>query len=217
MKILVNSTQFRLLLETNGIDDFMDIFVNSYPKFEIIADDVREFIINSKCQNIEISNIAFSGAAGFALYDRVVLNKMLFNDVNNEYKLSYLLYAIFHELSHSYQYKKYGFDKMISFYTNEISISEAAEFMQYIENVADEFAIRKLRQIALKYKGEIDINYNIIKKAYKDVPIIHYIQFIKQIKNIIEKSGVKDKRQIPQLMYNYLKYMIIDVNSQKKK
>jgi len=215
MKIILNTKQLRLLLETEGIDNFINTFINAFPNADIIADDVKEFIINSKCPYIEINNIAV-GASGFALFDRVVINKKLFA-ANNNNDLSIILYTIFHEIAHSYQYKKYGTEKMVSFYKDEIDEVEAARFMAYVENVADEFAIRKMRQLKFKYKDNVNINPEKIKKVYADISLPYYVQLIRMIKNIIKKSGAKNNNEVSELMYNYFKYNIIDVNPQKKK
>lgn len=217
MKIILNTNQLRLLLETEGINDFMNTFINAFPNFDLIADDVKEFIINSKCPNIEISDIAFAGAQGFALFDRVVINKRLFNQENSVYNFNRTLYIIFHEISHSYQYKKYGTEKMVSFYNDEMPEIEAAKFMKYIENVADEFAIRKMRQLQIKYKNKLDIRSEMINKVYDKIPLEHYVSLIRTVKKMIKDSGLKDNNQISELMYNVFKYNNRNVNTKEKK
>ena len=79
---------------------------------------------------------------GLALESGVLINKMALNS-----PLPFLLFLIFHEVAHQYQFKKYGEDIMYNCYLGEISDTEAAEFMKHTEEIADDFGSRKIRQL----------------------------------------------------------------------
>ena len=116
--------------------------------------------------------------------------------------LTAFLFTIFHELSHQYQYRKYGKEKMLKLYTSEMSIEEAAKFMKEIEEVADELATRKLRELQ-KYGYLTDVN--VPKGFYKQLSLKSFENTIKYLKSQVEDSGLTSPDEISDLFYNWLK------------
>jgi hypothetical protein len=118
---------------------------------------------------------------------------------------TYFLYVLFHEIAHQYQYKKYGIDKIYDTYTGDISVEEGAKFMKYVENVADEFAIRKLREIEALHGNQIKLNVKSISKVYENVSVSQFVTLINQIIKIINDSNYKSKIDITEILYNHIK------------
>lgn len=180
-----------------GLAEFMNKITDRYPIVETYQDKIENFINKSDCKQISFENMTVA-AGGFSLSDRVVINEMMLN-----YPLPFFLYALFHEIAHQYQYKKYGEEKMYEFYLGKIPIEELAKFMQKVELTADEFAIRKCREF---------VKYNLLKPNevvkqgnYKNIPINHFIDFISQIRKAVEEKGITEPSKISEFLYNYIK------------
>lgn len=180
-----------------GIEEFIDIMTDKFPITETYRDKIENFINKSDCKNISFEQLKM-GVAGFSLSDRVVINTSTL-----KMPLPYFMYALFHEIAHQYQYKKYGEEKMYEFYLGKVPIEELAKYMQHTELVADEFAIRKCREF---------VKYNLLKpeeivknSAYKHVPMKHFIDFISQIRKAVESKGITEPSKISEFLYNYIK------------
>ena len=188
--------------EQVGLDDFLEKISIQYPDSVYIMEFIVDFIKKSGCQKIELTNFQPNiPAYGASLHDRVLLNEMMFK---SKVSLTYFLYVLFHEIAHQYQYKKYGIDKMYGIYTGEISIEDGAKWVQNCENIADEFAIRKLRELKKKNKRVVIFDQN-ITKAYKNAPIDHFKNFIENIVEMLKKGNYKNKIDITEIMYNNIK------------
>jgi hypothetical protein len=198
MKIILNENQFKLLLEQEGFDEFAVEVSEKYPDSVYLLRFISDFVKKSGCQKIDIEPLKY-GAFGLSLVDRVVINKK-----SLELPLSNFLYTLFHEVAHQYQYKKYGIDKMYGIYTGDISVDEGAKFMKYVENVADDFAIRKLREINKLFDDKIKINAN-INKIYEKIPIDYYKNLINIFIKKIKDGNYTSKEDISEILYNYVK------------
>jgi len=198
MKIILNENQFKLLLEQEGFDEFAVEVSEKYPDSVYLLRFISDFVKKSGCQKIDIEPLEY-GAFGLSLVDRVVINKKTL-----ELPLSNFLYTLFHEVAHQYQYKKYGIDKMYGIYTGDISVDEGAKFMKYVENVADDFAIRKLREINKLFDDKIKINAN-INKIYEKIPIDYYKNLINIFIKKIKDGNYTSKEDISEILYNYVK------------
>jgi len=198
MKILIKENQLKLISEQEGFDELAIKMSETYPDSVYLLRFISDFIEKSGCKKIDVESIAHP-ALGLSLIDKVVINEK-----SLKLPLSNFLYVLLHEVAHQYQYKKYGIDKMYGIYTGDVSVDEGAEFMKYVENVADDFAIRKIREISKLFGDKVKIDTN-IKKVYENVPVFHYkaliILFIEKIKN----SNYKNKEEISTILYNYVK------------
>lgn len=199
MKVILNESQYKLLIEQVGLDEFMSKINERYPDSVYAMNTIADFIRKSGCQKIEFIKFKYP-ALGAALHDRVILNSELLN-----YNFTYFLYAVFHEIAHQYQYKKYGIDKMYGAYVGEISVKDAAKFMKYVENVADEFAIRKLREIVKLHGEHIKLHVNLIKKNYENTPLSQFENLIISFIEIIKDSNITNKEEISEILYNHVK------------
>lgn len=182
--------------ETQGIDTFMDEIKSKHKMSDELSNTVKDFIVKSDCNKIAFSNFRIA-AMGVALHDFVLINKMVLSQ-----KLELLLFVVFHEIAHQYQFKKYGEDVMYDCYLGEISDEEAAEFMRKTELVADEFATRKIRE--LQNKGLIEKGF-IPPSVYKNMPINQIMVMIKQFRSQIKQQKITTPEKISEFFYNMVK------------
>ena len=198
MKIIVNESQFRVLTEQQGIEDFTARIAEEYADSVYMLAFITHFIRTSGCQKISIASLKY-GAAGVSLVDGIVISDQAFN-----YSFSGFLYILFHETAHQYQYKKYGVDAMYNCYTGELPVEEGAKWMKQVENVADEFATRKIREMQQKFGEEYQLKEP-EKLIYKDTPVEQFVQLINLFKEEIKKQGYQNKEEISEILFNYVK------------
>ena len=161
---------------------------------------VRKAIVDSGCQKIEFNNLNMG--AGVALHDKVIINRQILNS-----NLEQILFVVFHELAHQWQFKKYGKEKMYDFYLGETSSDDAARFMLKTENVADEFGIRKIREA--QAKNLIDKSFR-PKGAYDNVTIDQIKPMLEFLKKEIKKKNISSPEQLSEFMYNKLTNTLFD-------
>lgn len=205
MKYLITESQYNLLLEQiSGLDGLIDKISQTYKeigesdKKQEYIDMIEKFISDSGVKNILVEEIKMS--FGLSLSDKVVINTKAFS-----LTLPKLMYVIFHEIAHQYQFKKYGAEKMYDCYTGEINVAEGAELMKYIEEVADDFALRKIRQLV---KMGFPINpseLSGIKPMYKSVPLYHFVSLVEDIRGMIKSKNITTPEKISEFFYNWVK------------
>jgi len=191
--------QIRRILkeETEGISSFINELSDAFNISDELKDEVVKFIEESNCKKIEFSNFKMS-AYGLALHNIVLINKEVFG----RRSLEFALFVIFHEIAHQYQFKKYGKDIMYNCYIGELSDEEAASFMKHTEEVADEFAGRKIRQ--LHNKGLISKNFR-SPQMYKNLPMQYVSMMIQQHKNQMKKMNIDSPEKVSEYFYNMVK------------
>lgn len=181
--------------QSDGIDDFINHLKKKFPFVIKFEEPLRKTILNSGCKKIEIHDIGF--ATGLALHDKVVFSPRAFIG-----GINYVLYVVFHEIAHQYQYKKYGGEFMYKIYQNEVDIDEAVKTLRGYETVADQFAMRKLREflkLGLIQKWGIPT-----KGTYEGISDGHLKEILLKLRDIILKSGVTDVEKISETYYNYM-------------
>jgi len=140
-----------------------------------------------------------TGAVGIALGEGAVISKAILDSTPQN-----ILFVLFHELAHFYQYMKYGYDFALSVYlADENEIDEKCDFLMNIEKTADKFGLMKARHYMNKYNlpesGLTMTGYSNVSKSY----VKQYLKFVKdKIKHI-----PKDKIDIDQI--NNIIYAII--------
>ena len=191
--------QIRRILkeETEGISSFINELSDVFDISDELKDEVVKFIEESNCKKIEFSNFKMS-AYGLALHNIVLINKEVFG----RRSLEFALFVIFHEIAHQYQFKKYGKDIMYDCYIGELSDEKAASFMKHTEEVADEFAGRKIRQ--LQNKGLIDKNFK-APQMYKNLPLQYVSMMIQQHKNQMRRMNINSPEKVSEYFYNMVK------------
>lgn len=201
MRYIITESQYRLLTEeTSGVDDFIGQMVEKYPEVEGYSNQLKSFIENSGCHKIEVASFKYP-AMGLALHNGILFNKMIFYQT-----LPKFLFVLFHEIAHQYQYKKYGAEKMYEFYLGDLDVNDAAESMKKIEIIADEFALRKVREFAKI--GLIDVKDSNLPAVYKTIPINHFVRLITQSRDEIKRKGITDFDGVSETFYNMVKVNI---------
>jgi hypothetical protein len=146
------------------IDKFINIIEKTFPPTQLFSDHIRKSIIDSGCQKICFSRFK-NNAMGLSLHDGVYINERAI-----QFGMDMLLFIVFHELAHQYQYKKYGVKKMYDAYDYSLSIEEVVDTIHKIEIVADEFSHRKIRE--LQKIGYIDVRF-VPPRIYQNIGIDH--------------------------------------------
>jgi hypothetical protein len=182
--------------ETSNLGNFIETLKSKFDMSDELVNFVVNFIEKSDCQKIEFANFSYP-ALGIALHNGVLINNSVFNR-----SLEFALFVIFHEISHQYQYKKYGIEKMYEFYNDEISVTDVAKFMKQVEMIADNFASRKIRE--LQNMELINKNYTPVE-IYKTVPESSLVAFIESIRAQLRARNITSPDGISEFYYNLIK------------
>ena len=188
--------------EVEGIDAFILMIVSYYDVFKYNPEwsaKIKEFIEKSGCQKIEFSDFQYP-SLGVALMNGVLINKKILGE-----KLGFLLYVIFHEIAHQFQFKKYGANVLYNVYYDESNIDDAAKYIYEIELIADEFASRKVREFVKL--GIINKKY-VAPQIYKNTPVVMIKNFIEDVRIKLKKDfpeGNMSNEQIAEFIYNMVK------------
>jgi len=182
--------------ETIGVDTFLNDIDSIYNISGELYEKIKLFIENSDCKKIEFADFK-SPVMGVALHNGVLINEKLLKS-----DLEFLLFIIFHEIAHQYQYKKYGEQKMYECYLGEISDNNAAVIMKNTEIVADEFATRKIREFQ-KY-GLINPSYK-PNQMYKNTPVSVIASTIEKYRKMMKQENIDTPEKISEFFYNSIK------------
>jgi hypothetical protein len=140
-------------------------------------------------------------APGMAKTDKMILGDELFKG-----SIPSILFSIFHELAHFYQYRKYGHDFALSIYTNDISaIEEDVDKLLEIENTANKFGLMKARFYLRKYEidaGNID---GLAANTYGNRNfVVHHVKSLKEAVQGMHPDA-RSIEQINEYIYNLFK------------
>ncbi len=97
--------------------------------------------------------------------------------------------------------KKYGVDVMYDCYLGDITEREAAEFMKQTEEIADEFAARKIRQ--LQKMGLIEPFTP--PQMYKNIPIQQITMMVNNYRNDMKRKNIDSQEKVSEYFYNMVK------------
>jgi hypothetical protein len=182
--------------ETDGITIFLNKIQAEYDISDSLYVEMLDFIEESGCKKIEFAKFNYP-AIGLALHNGVLINSNMIGD-----NLSFLIFVIFHEVAHQFQFKKYGDKIMYGVYSGDVSIDEAAKFMKHTEEVADEFAMRKIRE--LQKKGLIDDNYR-ANSPYRNISVQSIKSMIIRFRDDLESKNITSPNDISKYFYNMVK------------
>jgi len=196
--------------QAQGESEFIQTIVDRYDISDELKNEIINTIKNSECKNITFENISMGD--GLSLGDRLILTPGTLN-----YTLGRFLFILFHELAHQYQFKKYGMEKMLELYNDEMDIKEAAQFMKNVESVADEFAVRKLKNI--EKKGLVTLSRSDMFKGYDGITVDRLEMMIKIFRDQLRNSNIKGAKNISEYLYNMVRIKQTDpqVNSEKQR
>jgi len=154
--------------------------------------EIEEFINKSGCKSITFEELN-PKCGGISTPDECIISTIIL-----EFPKEILLYILFHEIAHQYQYKKWGKNLMMDAYT-KLTIEDAVKSLLYIESVADRLAILKLKSII----G----SENIPPYRYYGCENLEFFkEYISNLRNSIDESNATDIESINEIIY--LKYKI---------
>jgi hypothetical protein len=179
--------------------EFFKQVLIKYPESKNILPFIEKTLKKSEITSISIEPLKYGSAV--SLPNRIVISpNTLSKDIYT------FLFTLFHELAHQFQFKKYGYDKMMELYGNNISVDDAADLMYNIEIVADEYAIRKIREM---------IKMNLLPSTvtlplgtYKKTPKQTFIKIIEMVKEMLEGMDYKNSEELGEKLYDILKLKI---------
>ena len=206
MNIILTESQLYKLLneETGGLDAFVNQIITKFPEVEEYKDVIISNIEKSGCQNIGFEPMSM--ATGLSLHNRVVISSGLLEDgfKPNPNALADLMFVIFHEIAHQHQYNKYSKELIYDMYTGELETEGAVKFLRYVENVADQFSLRKCRE--LQRLGVIPANQQIQDAGgYDNYTDKMFANYLNMLKGRVMKAGITDPEDISELIYNMIK------------
>jgi hypothetical protein len=181
--------------ETERVDGFLDEISSVYDMSDELRDFVKKFITESNCERIDFANFKMAGAMGVAIKSGVLINKIALKR-----SLPFLLFLIFHEIAHQYQFKKYG-NIMYKCYIGDISEMEAAEFMKHTEEVADDFASRKIRELQ---KLNLIDNFNPVQ-IHRNLPIQQVLMMVSRYREDMRMNNIDTPEKVSEYFYNIVK------------
>lgn len=178
-----------------GLPEFISTLNEAYPGNDDLFKELSDYIINSGCPAIKFE--AIYGAQGISKTDECIINKSVLKS-----NISNVLYVILHEISHQYQYSKYGKNVMWDAYNSNIDIDTAVDLLINIELVADKLAFLKtnnmIRNHNVKNTDKVTPFYNKMDKSY-------YKKHLERLRDEVSKKGMTSVDQINDYMYNKLK------------
>ena len=142
------------------------------------------FYHRSGCKKIKIENFEKT-KLGFSVPGIIYLNELVF-----DLPIHYFLYVILHEISHQFQYKKYGKDYVLDLY---MSPNKHDKFWE-IEKTADKLAIKKTLEI-LKTNDK-DFNVKLISVYNTETKKDYIKKYLKDLNSEINKNGFKTIEEI---------------------
>jgi len=181
--------------ETERVDGFLNEISSVHTMSDELRDFVKNFINDSNCERIDFANFKMAGAMGVAIKSGVLINKIALKR-----SLPFLLFLIFHEIAHQYQFKKYG-NIMYKCYIGDIPEIEAAEFMKHTEEVADDFASRKIRE--LQRLNLID-NFNPVQ-IHRNLPIQQVLMMVSRYREDMRMNNIDTPEKVSEYFYNIVK------------
>ena len=188
--------ELRILKEnTKRLDPFIDEILSVHKMSNELIDFIKKFIEESNCKRIDFSKFKM-GVMGVALETGVLINRTALNQ-----SLPFLLFLIFHEITHQYQFKKYGDKVMYDCYIGNVSEIEGAEFMKHTEEVADDLASRKIRELQkLGLIGEYTP-----MQMYKNLPIEQIKMMVNHFRNEMRIKNIQSPKKVSEYFYNIVK------------
>ena len=183
---------------TKGVKEFISTISKLQPDIKkSVLKDIESFIIESKCIEIKLEKLS-EKAAGISKTDECIISTIVFR-----FPMEYMLYMILHEISHQYQYKKYGKNLVLDVYLNETPLQEATEKLLAIEKVADRFALMKMKQI---FKNNNVISQiNPVPRYLNMTDLTKMKEYVQSMREDVSKLNLKTIEDINNHLYNKIK------------
>jgi hypothetical protein len=101
---------------------------------------IEDYITKSGCVELKFETLN-PKSGGVSIPGQCIVS-----DIILQFPKEVLLYILFHEVAHQYQYRKHGKNLMMKAYT-ELPIEEAVDELLWVESIADRLAMLSLRSI----------------------------------------------------------------------
>jgi len=183
---------------TKGVKKFISTISKLQPDIKkSVLKDIESFIIESKCIEIKLEKLS-EKAAGISKTDECIISTIVFR-----FPIEYMLYMILHEISHQYQYKKYGKNLVLDVYLNETPLQEATEKLLAIEKVADRFSLMKMKQI---FKNNNVISQiNPVPRYLNMTDLTKMKEHVQSMRDDVTKLNLETIEDINNYLYNKIK------------
>jgi hypothetical protein len=178
---------------TSGLIEFIDQIRSNRP--DILEKDltsIKDFIKDSGCKHIRFETLS-DRAMGISKTNECVVSWKLL-----ELPIEYLIYILLHEVSHQYQYKKWGKNFMLGPYLKEMNLDEAAEFLLWAEKIADRLSILKTKEIL---GSDIDI----VPRYLRVNDLTQIKKYLIEIREEVKESSLNSIEEINDLIHNKIK------------
>lgn len=183
---------------TKGIKKFISAISKFNPQIKKSAiKDIEIFILKSKCENIRFEELS-EKAAGISKTDECIISTIVFR-----FPIEYMFYMILHEVSHQYQYKKYGKDLALDVYLNDTPLQDATEKLLYIEKIADRLALMKMKQIFKK--NNITSRINPVPRYLNMTDLTKMKEHVQSMRDGVAKLNLKTIEEINDHLYSKIK------------
>lgn len=180
--------------QVRGLDEFITRLVEKHPSLQNHQQILKDFIINSGVPEIKIMPLKM--ALGAALTQFVLISPTMLS-----LPLENCLYGLFHEVAHQYQYKKYG-DKLSYIFLDFNNLKESAQFLKKIENTADNFALRKCRELA--QKGIIQMDKVLKVGHYSHFTDKDFEWYLRKIQNMLKEKSINNLKDMDDMLYEFI-------------
>lgn len=180
--------------QVRGLDEFITRLVEKHPSLQNHQQILKDFIINSGVPEIKIMPLKMG--LGAALTQFVLISPTMLS-----LPLENCLYGLFHEVAHQYQYKKYG-DKLSYIFLDFNNLKESAQFLKKIENTADNFALRKCRELA--QKGIIQMDKVLKVGHYSHFTDKDFEWYLRKFQNMLKEKSINNLKDMDDMLYEFI-------------
>jgi hypothetical protein len=186
---------FESKTNVEGLGQFIKTLKDTFKDHHNVIDDLKDYIVKSGCEAIGFDTLY--GASGISKTDKcVIADKILSRPIENA------LYVILHEVSHQYQYSKYGKDVMWDSYNSNIDIEKAVDLLMNIELVADRLAIIKSKHL-LDSNGVK--NYKQATAIYPKMSRQYFKSHLESLRKSVNDKDISNIDGVNNMMHDELK------------
>lgn len=186
---------FESKTNVEGLEQFIKTLKDTFKENHSVIDDLKDYIVKSGCEAIGFDTLY--GASGISKTDKCVISdKILSRPIEN------VLYVILHEVSHQYQYSKYGKDVMWDSYNSNIDIEKAVDLLMNIELVADRLAIIKSKHL-LDSNGVK--NYKQATAVYPKMSRQYFKNHLESLRKSVSDKNISNVDGVNNMMHDELK------------
>lgn len=184
--------------EVKGLEEFIKIIDKRRSDInQNIKNSLINFIIESGCKSLKFEKLS-KKALGISKPDGCILGTLLL-----DLRLEYFLYILLHEISHQYQYKKYGKNAALDIYTDIISLDDAVDKLMFLEKTADRLSIIKTKKILSDNGIMLKIPIN---PRYLNLEDTDYIKsYIEDIRKKVKENNYSTIEEINEHIYTTIK------------